>query len=185
MAEGRVRMPIKPTFHRAIRNLCDELILRALSHADELLPGVADQLGRGLANELRDAAQPVGTSPLLTFTHNEPAVNLYSAGGSFAPHRDLQSLTVLVPLVDPDAFEGGGTAFWRSVPVAESDGPLPPGELVQRDVDASPPAVVLAPPQGTALLWSGDVTHAGQALAGGIRSVFVASFSRRRCNDQG
>ena len=32
---------------------------------------------------------------------------------------------------------------------------------------------------GTALLFGGDVTHAGLPVAGGLRSVFVASFSTR------
>ena len=38
--------------------------------------------------------------------------------------------------------------------------------------------MVLAPPAGTALLFGGDVTHAGQPVAAGQRAVFVASFSR-------
>ena len=38
---------------------------------------------------------------------------------------------------------------------------------------------VLAPPAGTALIFGGDVTHAGMPVETGLRSVFVASFSTR------
>lgn len=175
--DGRIRFPVA-TFHRAIREMCDELLLRALEQVDASLPELRDALGPGLAATLRAAELPVATSPLLTFTHNEPAINLYSASGSFEAHRDLQALTVLMPLVGPDTFGGGGTAFWRALP-------SPPGlegtpsDAVERDVAAAPPALVLKPPAGTALLWAGNVTHAGQQVTAGLRSVFVASCSRR------
>ena len=173
---GRVRMPIA-TFHRAVRTLCGDLLLRALELVDADLPELAELLGRGLAAELRSAAQPVATSPLLTFTHYEPAINLYTVGGAFEPHQDLQSLTVLMPLVDADAFEGGGTAFWRGVPHEDGD-VMAPLDSVDRDVASAPPALVLKPPKGAALLWGGRVTHAGLDVSDGCRSVFVASCSR-------
>ena len=174
--DGRVRMPIV-TFHRAVRTLCDELLLRALDLVDAETPELAEHLGRGLAADLRCAAQPLATSPLLTFTHNEPAINLYTAGGAFEPHQDLQSLTVLMPLVDADAFEGGGTAFWRAAPHADGD-EMALLDSVNHDVATAPPALVLKPPRGTALLWGGRVTHAGLGVSDGERSVFVASCSR-------
>ena len=177
--DGRIRMPVTPTFLRATRSLCDELLLRVLDLVDEQLPELGSVLGRGLAAELRAAAQPLASSPLLTFTPNEPAINIYTAGGSFEPHRDMQSLTVLVPLVSGDAFEGGGTAFWRAAPRADDDG-MPPVDAVERDVAAAPPALLLRPARGTALLWGGSVTHAGQPVTAGQRSVFVASMSGRR-----
>ena len=41
------------------------------------------------------------------------------------------------------------------------------------------PTVVLKPPLGSALVFGGDVTHAGMPVETGLRSVFVASFSTR------
>ena len=61
-----------------------------------------------------------------------------------------------VLLSEPKAFRGGGTAFWP------------------RDAHD---AVLLRPRQGSALLFNGHVTHAGRAVAKGIRHTFVASFS--------
>jgi hypothetical protein len=138
---------------------------------------VSEALGRGLAAELRTAGQPLAHSPLLTFTPNEPALNLYTVGGDFAPHRDLQVLTVLIPLVSGEAFEGGGTGFWRALPSADGEVRGPGG--VERDTSV-PPALVVTPPRGTALLWTGDVTHNGQAVIAGERTVLVASVSRQQ-----
>ena len=106
---------------------------------------------------------------------------LYSAGGVFEVHRDLQALTLLLPLVGADAFEGGGTAFWPPDSPAVTDrapewgglGTVPSGV-----VDAAP-VTVLTPPAGSALLFSGEAAHAGQVVTGGCRAVFVASFSLR------
>ena len=103
-------MPAASTFHRAIRSVCDDVLLRAIALAESALPEISVRLGHGLANELRanNHSQPIITSPLLTFTHNEPAINLYTAGGEFAAHRDLQMLTVLIALTDAESCEGGG-----------------------------------------------------------------------------
>jgi hypothetical protein len=196
---GRVRMPVA-TFHRAIRELCDSFLLRAIELVGSHMPQIF--CGGDLAAELlRRGAAPqrlaVAESPLLSFTHNEPAINVYTEGGEFPPHRDLQQLTVLVPLTDSDAFSGGGTAFWRAAaPTTSSSssplstdssdaelqmGTLPPlpSELVDRDVASAPPAVVLSPPRGSALIWTGNVTHAGLPLSAGQRAVLVASCSRK------
>ena len=64
-------------------------------------------------------------------------------------------------------------------PDADDDG-MPPVDAVERDVAAAPPALLLRPARGTALLWGGSVTHAGQPVTAGQRSVFVASMSGRR-----
>ena len=42
-----------------------------------------------------------------------------------------------------------------------------------------PPTAVLRPPLGTAILFGGDVTHAGLPVEAGTRAVLVASFSTR------
>ena len=169
-------------------------------------PALADELfgAPTLAAELQQSRTPVHSSPSLRFTHNEPAVNLYTSGGCFAPHKDLQALTVLVPLVSggagdvegggagdvesggaggfegggAGAFEGGGTGFWAR-PAAEGDDSLQRiSGTVGCDVDAAAPSIVLAPPAGSALLFGGELTHSGQPVTAGQRAVFVASFSR-------
>ena len=76
------------------------------------------------------------------------------------------ALTVLMPLTSPAAFVGGGTGFWAG----------------NRDVDEQPataPSRVLKPALGTAIVFGGDVTHAGMPVEEGLRSVLVASFSTR------
>ena len=69
-----------------------------------------------------------------------------------------------MPLTEPDAFAGGGTAYWAQ----DARGPRVEG-----------PGLVLRPPAGTALLFGGHTTHAGQPVTCGERCVLVASFSRR------
>jgi hypothetical protein len=41
------------------------------------------------------------------------------------------------------------------------------------------PTLVLRPAAGSAIIFGGDVTHAGQVCTGGVRCVLVASFSPR------
>ena len=135
-------------------------------HATQLrtprLPGAGDAPGRepdgGGLRQMHD-------DDALEFSSREPTVNVYSAGGEFLAHKDHQSLTVLIPLTDPDEdFEGGGTAFWRQ----DSRG---------HRVEAHD--LLLRPPKGTALLFGGYTTHAGTPVECGERCVLVASFSRR------
>ena len=52
-------------------------------------------------------------------------------------------------------------------------GDLPDGAAPTGD------GVRLAPDRGTALVFGGDLTHAGLPVAEGLRSVLVASFSTR------
>ena len=84
-----------------------------------------------------------------------------------------------MPLTAPDEFAGGGTGFWA----ADSGGPPLPGleksELADGQAPAGAPTVVLKPPLGTALVFGGDLTHAGMDVEAGLRSVLVASFSTR------
>ena len=126
-------------------------------------------LAAPLAPELRAEAQTPGelctSSPKLAFLKHMPSVTVYNAGGQFSPHQDQKALTVLMPLVDEAAFEGGGTAFWSldRVPTALGD---------------TPPSLVLKPAPGTAFLFGGNLTHAGQPVTNGQRAVYVAAFSR-------
>lgn len=97
----------------------------------------------------------------LVWANREPSVNVYAAGGDFSAHKDDHALTVLIPLTPPEACTGGGTGFWGSRHGTE------------------PPVIVLKPRVGSALIFCGQVTHAGVAVLSGERAVFVASFSAR------
>ena len=103
----------------------------------------------------------------LEWSEGEPAINVYESGGQFGPHKDHLALTVLIPLTGPPTFDGGGTGFWAG----------------NRDVDenqrTSQPDLILTPSPGSALIFGGDVTHAGMPVVKGLRSVFVCSFSTK------
>ena len=115
----------------------------------------------------------------LEWSEGEPAINVYTEAGRFGPHKDHMGLTVLVPLTAPSKdFEGGGTGFWS--PQAGGGG----GGDVNDDnkgaaMPVGDPTAILKPPLGSALVFGGDVTHAGMPVETGLRSVFVASFSTR------
>ena len=186
---GRNRLPVSETFAPEVVSRCEEILLRVMDRVDEEMPSVYQTLFR--ASDSWTARQPLNaqgeqpdtappdylaeTCPTLRdlyqageleWSEGEPAINVYAAGGQFGTHKDHLALTVLIPLSAPDDFAGGGTGFW-SRGRAESESP------------EAPPTTVLTPPLGTALLFGGDVTHAGMPVASGLRSVFVASFSTR------
>ena len=77
---------------------------------------------------------------------------------------------MLVPVSQPDGFEGGGTAYWARDQL-DDDGAKP------REDAASAPRLTLTPPAGTALVFAGCVMHAARAVQSGERCVLVASFS--------
>jgi hypothetical protein len=196
---GRVRLPVREAglLSEEGRILCDQLLMRALCLLQAELPELIERLfGPCLASDARSATgvkQGVkqgsgmfvglcssaerqcaggggdeggdcsGPLPLnfsrLAFAPLEPAVNIYWAGGAFKRHEDKQSLTLLVPL--SDGYEGGGTGFWTR----------------ERTGASHEPAFVLRPSPGTALVWGGQVKHAGIPVISGERWVFVASFS--------
>jgi predicted Fe-S protein YdhL (DUF1289 family) len=101
-------------------------------------------------------------SDLLTFSSREPAVNVYTKGGSFRPHEDGQKLTVLIPLSSQDSFSSEGTAFWPQD---------------SRGHRVEPPSLKLKPDCGEPILFVGHVVHSGMLVEDGERVVFVASFS--------
>ncbi|KAJ1457380.1 hypothetical protein M885DRAFT_496680 [Pelagophyceae sp. CCMP2097] len=107
----------------------------------------------------------------LEWSEGEPAINVYTPGGGFGAHKDHLALSVLIPLTSPDVdFDGGGTAFWSAFDLQGLENDAAPD---------GPPTLLLRPKLGTAMLFGGDVTHAGASVTDGIRSVFVASFSTR------
>ena len=103
----------------------------------------------------------------LRFALQEPAINRYAEGGSFAPHRDQQALTLNV-LLRSGSFDGGGTAFWRE---DDDQGPGGEGSTSRPTVTVQPAAA------GCGVVFNGTVRHAGRAVARGLRHVLVASFS--------
>ena len=118
------------------------------------------------------------------YSPGEPAVNIYTAGGEFAPHTDKQSVSLLVPLSATGAFEGGGTAFWADSHHGGKAGMQSDGGVIESEAFHEndqkhwlPPTLALAPPAGTAIIFGGDVTHAGLPVISGTRHLFVMSFS--------
>jgi len=162
---GRCRMPVCDNFDSDGQALCNLFLLRAVAHLREEHPVLlANLFGTTLT-----AAPLCNGNNHVVFSYGEPAVNVYTAGGQFEPHEDLQSLTVLLNVTGSGAFEGGGTAFWsmlNSGAASEEDA----AEVVE-------PSFVLRPMEGTALLFCGRVTHSGQPVRTGERVVFVASLS--------
>jgi hypothetical protein len=155
------------TLSGAADAVCEAILLRVFDLISTELQAVASlQFGLG-TDSCQTTLAELYAADELQWAAREPAVNVYSRGGEFRPHKDHQSLTVLVPLSSPEDFEGGGTGFWS--PELET------GRTVDAQVDA--PAVVLRPARGTAMLFGGDVTHGGMQLLAGSRVVFVASFS--------
>ena len=172
-AEPRERLPMAACAEG--RRLHSVIIQRLLNLIEEKMPLLACSL----------FGQDTGLKEMnIRYSSGEPAVNIYTHGGEFAPHTDDEHLTMLIPL--DEAFEGGGTAFWEGG--YEPPKPAPGGDglcgLPQpasaTDMDRStwlPPAHVLLKPAGTALLFGGDVTHAGMPVHSGTRHVFVMSFT--------
>ena len=76
-----------------------------------------------------------------------------------------------------EAFSGGGTSFWSATEASAASRAA--GEAALHVNPRSDPAFVLRPPAGTALVFGGNVTHAGESVVDGERAVLVASFSTR------
>mmetsp|Transcript_35209 Transcript_35209/g.107903 ORF Transcript_35209/g.107903 Transcript_35209/m.107903 type:complete len:402 (+) Transcript_35209:165-1370(+) len=191
-SRGRARLPVsEPSlFGRDSVETCEEVLLRVLDLCDEAMPSLHETLfapregwqerqprnAQGSQPEVPPPPDLAERCPSLRdlymaaeleWSEGEPAINVYTSDGYFGAHKDHLALTVLIPLTAPSTdFEGGGTGFWA-------------GNSAVGEDPRGPPDLVLAPAAGTALLFGGDVTHAGLPVAGGLRSVFVASFSTR------
>ena len=172
-SSGRTRLPIADMLDASGVATCDAILLRALSLLDAITPLLTPALFPHDASHLPclSPTSIVG-NPKLVFSTGEPAINVYTQGGGFKAHQDKQSLTVLVSLSSRGGeFKGGGTAFWSLQ--AASD------PITGRGCFVSEPTMALCPPAGSALVFGGTVTHAGQPVLDGKRCVFVASFSPR------
>ena len=169
---ARTRLHVPVRLSAAGQALCDALLLRALALLDAQLPGLLPSLfGSALVG-----AETCMRNAELTFSTEEPAINVYTDGGAFRKHADKQSLTILVPLSEPASeFTGGGTAFWADV---DRDSNRARHEDSDDDEEKeSPPVLLVAPPAGSAIVFGGELTHAGQPVASGKRCILVASFS--------
>ena len=85
-------------------------------------------------------------------------------------------MTCLLSLSEPgEHFVGGGTAFWSlaDAPVPRDGG----GDDASGGGADRPPTRLLVTPAGTALVFGGVVTHAGQPISAGERSLLVPSCS--------
>lgn len=169
VTEGRTRIRLDIECLPTLKPLCDRILLRVLSllREDLQLPAILSELFGDL---LAGAPESVIDNPQLGFSAGEPAINVYRSGGSFAPHQDKQSLTILVALSDAASgdFVGGGTGFWSY----EDRGAHRTWTSMTSD-----PTVIEHAPIGTVLVFGGSLTHAGLAVQSGERTVFVASFS--------
>eukprot|EP00977_Amphora_coffeiformis_P021914 scaffold10056_cov164-Amphora_coffeaeformis.AAC.11 len=144
----------------------ERILQRAMAFIDQHLPDVRKTLFGSDCDSLLDLF--LGSQ--LEWSTREPAINVYyPPNGYFGIHKDNKALTILMPLHSSKEgdFTGGGTAFWsQSHPNEHQDAP----------------SLILAPLSGTALLFGGKLPHKGLRIETGVRTVFVASFSRRPKN---
>ena len=155
------------------KKLAECIIRRVLPRAGRELGILPSSISGDAAGHVSIGLMP-GLQPqqhvAFQFSGREPAINRYAfepevhgklCGLAQDPHTDGMALTVLVAL--DDCFDGGGTRFW-------------PRGTSRGGADESSAIVVRAPP-GTAVVFGGDVLHCGAPLHGGVRHVFVASFT--------
>lgn len=143
-------------------DLAEKILKRVFDWLDTHHPSLVLKLfGHHVASVgLREAFH----SDMMEFTPNEPAINVYFAGGQkMTPHWDHQALTVLVPLTEPSTFQGGGTGFWSKREASEG---------------IEEPSLVLKPSAGSALIFSGyEAHHSGMPVSSAERVVLVCSLS--------
>ena len=97
-APGHVRVRITEMLSPAGQALCDSLLRRALALLEIEHPGLLPELfGATAVGSGGSVTQHAG----LVFTPGEPACNVYSEGGEFAPHQDRQARAVLCSSCTP------------------------------------------------------------------------------------
>lgn len=162
---GRLRLQVADRLDTPSNMLTETILRRALAFVQEHLPAAGARMLKCSASSLC----MLPDHPGLEFSPGEPAVNIYTATGEFKPHEDKMGLTVLITLNGEDEFVGGGTAFWS------------PEHMNDARRGRAEPELVLKPAAGHALLFGGEVTHAGRPVESGTRCMFVASFSPKAC----
>ena len=133
----------------AAQSLCDKLVRRAIALVEARLPALG---------ELLFGSHDVALADLdIRFSLNEPAVNIYGANGGFDEHEDGHMITMLVPLSELDAFEGGGTSFWPTAEEAATFSLAEHDRSVHVVRDTSAAGQIMRPSRGTAMLFTGAV----------------------------
>ena len=150
--ESTLRVPVRSLGDDAVSIWGKILNQRVLPIVESELPG-----------ECRNMFGEKWRAGALQYHGDEPTINRYTAGGSFARHKDGMSMTVLC-LLDTEGFEGGGTSFWIQDKVEEQ------------------PAVTLHAQEGVGVIFNGHLEHAGVAVVSGTRYALVASFSGTGCS---
>jgi hypothetical protein len=135
----------------AAQSLCDTLVRRtiALVESDGRLPALGELLFGSHDVRLADLD--------IRFSLNEPAVNIYGANGGFDEHEDGHQITILVPLSELDAFEGGGTSFWPTTSDAATFSLSEHDRSVHVVRDTSAAGQIMRPSRGTAMIFTGAV----------------------------
>ena len=183
---GLVRIPTIEAYHRAQKTntpcsqpiptnidiVLGDILQRVLRYIDNNndLSSISTTLfhtNREEENQSSSLLESLYQNDQLKYSSREPAINIYTKDGQFLPHKDSQSLTILIPLSTPNSqFTGGGTAFWQQ----DSR-----GHRVEEPTIISKPNV-----GGTVIMFGGCVTHSGVTVTNGTRVVFVASFSLKQ-----
>lgn len=166
--EGRIRLPVKECLNTRAQELCETMLCKAITAVEDSHPTLMSRLFHDIFAHSKTCLR----NQHLRFAHAEPAVNVYTAGGEFLPHQDRESLTLLFPLSHEDSFTGGGTGFWAPGHCGTSG-----AHSCRGSSKHITPTIVLRPPPGHALVFCGQVTHAGHPVLWGERGVLVASFS--------
>ena len=135
----------------AAQSLCDTLVRRtiALVESDGRLPALGELLFGSHDVRLADLD--------IRFSLNEPAVNIYGANGGFDEHEDGHQITILVPLSELAAFEGGGTSFWPTAKDAATFSLSEHDRSVHVVRDTSAAGQIMRPSRGTAMIFTGAV----------------------------
>eukprot|EP01051_Picozoa_sp_SAG22_P003860 SAG22_NODE_195_length_15606_cov_21.340878_3_plen_359_part_00 len=177
---------LSPATTHLFQSVLRERLLPLLSTE---LPAVEEMMWRcstvagptGLTFDGRSIPQRTPGVPLAEleyrYSSQEPAINRYTTGNFFQPHADHQALTLNVLLQEEgDAFEGGGTAFWRECGSTEKFAHR--SEHAELDDGGEhAPTLCLRPTAGVGVVFNGKVKHAGRAVTAGVRHVLVASLS--------
>lgn len=168
-SRGRARVPLFEFLSEPGQAVCDQILQRALK---DCIPEIIEPLsvalfGKGIVDSI--PSEGIIHNPRLEFSEGEPAINVYSSEGEFKPHKDKESLTLLLNLSGEDEYSGGGTAFYSLADLKSSEYKIRPTVTT-----------AVRPPKGVAVIFAGSVMHAGLPVLSGNRCVFVGSFSPKR-----
>ena len=97
--------------------------------------------------------------------------------GGYAAEADEEAAVVAWEAEDQDEWEEVAAAAWETEDQDEWEDEWEDEEWRGMERPATPPSMVLRPKRGTAMLFSGEVLHAGMPVEHASRVVLVASFS--------